>query len=124
MKRTTVRMGTAREFFERGRIYAKRGRAGRRLPESRLITFEDPVDMMRVLSPAKLQLLRAVKAHPGSIGSLASRLGRDRSAVTREVAQLQRFGLVRVAEEVFPGHGRMKKVSAIAGEIRLEAVIA
>jgi len=124
MKRTTVRVGTAREFFERGRNYAKRARAGRRLPESRLITFEDPIDMMQVLSPAKLRLLRAVKAHPGSIGSLASRLGRDRSAVTREVAQLQRFGLVRVAEEVLPGHGRMKKVSAIAGEIRLEAVIA
>lgn len=80
--------------------------------------------MMRVLSPAKLKLLRAVKAHPGSIGSLASRLGRDRSAVTREIAQLQRFGLVHVAEEALPGHGRMKKVSAVAGEIRLEAIIA
>ena len=79
--------------------------------------------MMRVLSPAKLKLLRAVKAHPGSIGSIASRLGRDRSAVTREVAQLQSFGLVHVAEEAHPGHGRRKKVSAIAGEIRLEAVI-
>lgn len=124
MRRTTVRTGTAREFFERGRKYAKDARDGQRLPESRLITFEDPVDMLRVLSPAKLQLLRAVKAHPGSIGSLASRLGRDRSAVTREVAQLQRFGLVRIAEEALPGHGRMKKVSAIAGEIRLEAVIA
>ncbi len=124
MKRTTVRTGTAREFFERGRKYAKRARDGQRLPKSRLITFEDPVDMLRVLSPAKLQLLRAVKAHPGSIGSLASRLGRDRSAVTRELAQLQRFGLVRIAEEALPGHGRMKKVSAIAGEIRLEAVIA
>ena len=124
MKRTTVRVGTAREFFERGRDYAQRARAGDRLPESHLITFEDPVDMMRVLSPAKLKLLREVKAHPGSIGSLASRLGRDRSAVTREVAQLQRFGLLRVAEAVLPGHGRMKKVSAVAGEIRLEAVIA
>ena len=124
MKRTTVRVGTAREFFERGRHFARRARMGERLPESRLITFEDPVDMMRILSPAKLKLLRTVKAHPGSIGSLASRLGRDRSAVTREVAQLQRFGLLRVAEEVLPGHGRMKKVSAVAGEIRLEAVIA
>jgi predicted transcriptional regulator len=124
MKRTTVRVGTAREFFERGQNYAQRLCMGTRLPESRLITFEDPADMMRVLSPAKLQLLRAVKAHPGSIGSLASRLRRDRSAVTREVAQLQRFGLVRVADEVLPGHGRMKKVSAVAGEIRLEAIIA
>jgi predicted transcriptional regulator len=123
MKRTTVRVGTAREFFERGRKYAKRARLGQLLPVSRLITFEDPVDMMRALSPAKLELLRAVKAHPGSIGSIASRLGRDRSAVTREVAQLQRFGLVQVAEEVHPGHGRMKKVTAVAREIRLEAVI-
>jgi predicted transcriptional regulator len=124
MKRTTVRTGTTREFFDRGRGYARRARAGERLPESRLITFEDPADMVRVLSPAKLTLLRAVKARPGSIGALASRLRRDRSAVTREVAELKRFGLVRVAEEVLPGHGRMKKVSAIAGEIRLETVIA
>ena len=123
MKRTTVRVGTAREFFERGRKHARRARLGGRLPESHLITFEDPADMMQVLSPAKLKLLRAVKAHPGSIGSIASRLGRDRSAVTREVAQLERFGLVLVAEEVLPGHGRMKKVSPVAAEIRLEAVI-
>jgi hypothetical protein len=31
---------------------------------------------------------------------------------------------VLVAEEVLPGHGRMKKVSSVAREIRLEAVIA
>lgn len=124
MKRTVVRMGTTREFFKRGRAYAQRARAGKRLPQSRLITFEDPADMIRMLSPAKLELLRAVKAHPGSIGAIASRLGRDRSAVTREVAQLERFGLVHVAEEAHPGHGRRKKVSAVAAEIRLEAVIA
>lgn len=124
MKRTTVRAGTAREFFERGRNYAKRVRSGAPLGKSHLITFEDPIDMMRILSPAKLALLRAVKAHPGSIGSIAARLGRDRSAVTREVAQLRRVGLVRVVEEVLPGHGRMKKVSSVASEIRLEAIIA
>ena len=124
MKRTTIRVGTAREFFDRGRQYAQRARVGKRLPESHLITFEDPADMMQVLSPAKLKLLQTVKAHPGSIGSLASRLGRDRSEVTREVALLERFGLVLVAEEVHPGHGRMKKVSPVAGEIRLQAVIA
>jgi hypothetical protein len=54
--RPTVRVGTAREFFERGRNYARRARAGARLPESRLISFEDPDDMMRIPSPAKLKL--------------------------------------------------------------------
>jgi predicted transcriptional regulator len=121
MKRTIARAGTTREFFKRGRNWAKLAGTGQRLPESRLITFEDPVDMMRILSPVKLRLLRAVKAHPGS---LASRLRRGRNAVARDVGQLQRFGLFRVADEVLPGHGRMKTVSAVAGEIRLEAVIA
>ena len=60
MKQTTLRVGTAPEFFERGRRHAQRIRAGEPLPESALITFEDPVDMMRVLSPAKLKLLRAL----------------------------------------------------------------
>ena len=92
------------------------------MPESRLITFDDPADMVRALSPAKLALLRGESASR-SIGSLAARLGRDRSAVTREVAELQRVGLLNVADEVLPGHGRMKRVSAVAGEIRIEAVI-
>lgn len=124
MKRaTTVRTGTAREFFSRGKSYAQTSGSGARIPESRLITFEDPADMLRALSPAKLALIRAAKAHPGSIGSLAARLGRDRSAVTREVAQLEKVGLLNVADDILPGHGRMKRVSAAAGEIRIEAVI-
>jgi hypothetical protein len=45
---------------------------GKRLPESRLITFEDAIDMMRVLSRAGLRLLRAVKAHSRAIGLIAS----------------------------------------------------
>src|SRR5258708_36888925 len=108
------------ELVDRGRGYERGACVGECLAESRLITFEDPADMVRLLSPAKLTLLRAVKARPGSIGALASRLRRDRSAVTREVAELKRFGLGRVAEEVLPGHGPLKKESAVAGEVRPE----
>lgn len=53
MKRTTVRAGTVREFFKRGRIYAELACTGRRLPKSRLITVEDPVDAVRHLSRGK-----------------------------------------------------------------------
>lgn len=123
MKKTTVRLGTLAEFFERGRSHAKRADAGTRLRESSLITFENPADMMRFLTPAKMTLFRAIKLRPGSISAIAARVKRDRSAVTRDVAELQRFGLVLVAAEVLPGHGRMKKVSAAASEIRLEAVL-
>lgn len=45
--------------------------------------------MVRVLSAARIVLLRTVKMYPGSITSLSTRLKRDRSAVTRDVAILK-----------------------------------
>ncbi len=56
-------MGTAREFFKRGQNYARRMRAGERLPESRLITFEGPSDLARVLTPAKLRAVKEPERH-------------------------------------------------------------
>lgn len=123
MKKTRVRLGTLEEFAERGRAVAKLADAGERIPESRLITFEDASDLLRFLTPTRIDLFREIKLHPGSISEVARRLKRDRSAVTRDIAEMQAFGLVQVSEEVLPGHGRMKRVRASAGEIRLEATV-
>jgi predicted transcriptional regulator len=61
---------------------------------------------------------------PGSITDIAERLRRDRSAVKRDVDEMERAGLVTVAEKVLPGHGRMKEVRATARRLRLQAEIA
>ncbi len=90
----------------------------------RAASADNPADMLAVLTPARLALLRAIKKSPGSIASIAQTMKRDRSAVTRDVAALGEAGLVTVTEKNHPGHGRMKEVRARASAIKLEALVA
>jgi predicted transcriptional regulator len=62
-----------------------------------------------------------LKGAPGSITDLARRLGRDRSAVTRDVALLERYGVIRVVEKPLPGHGKQKWVTPVAAAVELSA---
>ena len=68
--------------------------------------------------------MRVVLERPRSITEVAGCLGRDRSAVKRDVALLAEAGLVVVEDKPLPGHGRKKEVRSSAGTLRLEAVLA
>jgi predicted transcriptional regulator len=46
--------------------------------------------MLAVLTPARLALFKVIKQKPGSSASIAQKMKRDRSAVTRDVAALGR----------------------------------
>ena len=93
------------------------------LPEECVISFEDPAEMLKLLTTARLALLRAIKDQPGSISQLAQRLHRNRGTVKRDVDQLANYGLVEVESTVLPGHGRMKAIHLRAERLRLEASI-
>lgn len=121
MKNVTIKTGTADEFFKRGRKIARLADQGMALPEERVLSFEDPNDLLRLLTPARVKLFETIQNHPGSIKDVADRLKRDRSAVSRDVSEMEKAGLVQVASKVLPGHGRMKEVSAAAKRLRLEA---
>jgi predicted transcriptional regulator len=110
-------------FFERGRKLARAADRGDRIPSSRVVAFEDVASLLHVLTEQRVLLLRQVKATPTSIGNLAKTLKRDRSAVTRDIQVLERFGVVQVTEKALPGHGRQKWITPLAGEIRLTAVL-
>ncbi|HRP95119.1 MAG TPA: MarR family transcriptional regulator [Rhodocyclaceae bacterium] len=124
MTKLIVKTGTEEDFFKRGRQLARAADRGERLPDERIISFEDPADVMKLITAARLALFRSVKEMPGSITEISERLHRDRSAVKRDVDELERAGLVTVAEKVLPGHGRMKEVRATAHRISLQAEIA
>lgn len=123
MRKATFRIEKTAEFFRRGRETARAADRGQALPGRAIVSFEDPADLLKVLTPARLALFKVIKAHPGSIASIAASAGRDRRAITRDVSELNRFGLVSVTEKVHPGHGRMKEVRASATQIKLEATI-
>lgn len=124
MTKLTVKTGTEQDFFKRGRQLARVADRGETLPEERIVSFEDPADLMKLITGARLALFRAVKEMPGSITQIAERLHRDRSAVKRDVDELERAGLVTIADKVLPGHGRMKEVRAAATRFSLQAEVA
>lgn len=123
MKQMVVRLGSEKDFFRRGREIAKRAGSGKPLIPECVISFGDPHELLELLGASRLDVLRAVKTEPGSITQVAQRLGRDRSAVKRDIDQLEHLGMVRIETKVLPGHGRMKEVRATARKFRLEAEV-
>ena len=123
MRKTEIRVERVGTFFERGRKLAEAADRGDAIPSSRVVAFEDVESLLHVLTEKRVLLLKEVKQTPTSIGALAKKLKRDRSAVTRDVQVLERFGVIQVTERPFPGHGRQKWVTPLAGEIRLTAVL-
>jgi predicted transcriptional regulator len=123
MSKIEIRVETVDRFFERGRKLAKAADREVRVPASKVIAFERIEDLLSLLTPKRVLLIKQVKETPSSISMLARTLNRDRSAVTRDVQVLERFGVVRVTEKTLPGHGKQKWVAPLASEIKLTAVL-
>jgi predicted transcriptional regulator len=119
--KTEIRVERPESFFERGRKLAKIADRGGQIPSSRVVAFEDVESLLHVLSEKRVVLLRQVKVEPSSIAGLAKKLNRDRSAVTRDVQVLERFGVIHVTERLLPGHGKQKWVTPVARNIELTA---
>jgi predicted transcriptional regulator len=127
MKRTAnnlkVSTGTVDAFFERSLRRARRLDRGKKLPAEMRLIFEDPADLLRVLTTQRVRVLHAVRKKPAAVTDLAIVLKRDRTAVKRDVKILTSFGLVKIHEETNPGHGRRKIVEPLASRYELVATI-
>jgi len=122
--KVVLETGTAAEFFERTKEHAKKLDRGEKLAPEIRITFEDPADLLRVLSTERLRVLYAIrkKAKP-TISGLAIILKRDRRAVSRDVKLLEALGLLRTRNEANPGHGAMTVVEPLADKYHLAATV-
>ena len=121
MKKIAIIVADENEFFARGKRLATLADADKPIPSESVISFGDPADLLKMLTPARLALMSAVKAQPDSITAIAERLHRDRSAVKRDVDSLHKVGLLAVEKTVLAGHGMMKRVSLAAQKMRLQA---
>ena len=121
MKKIAIIVADENEFFARGKRLAALADADKPIPSESVISFGDPADLLKMLTPARLALMSAVKAQPDSITAIAERLHRDRSAVKRDVDSLHKAGLLAVEKTVLAGHGMMKRVSLAAQKMRLQA---
>ena len=123
MKKAKVNIttGTTEEFFNRLRSDAKKLDRGEAIAPGITITFEDPLELLNVLTFERVRLLRRAKAGALPISVLASGLKRDVRAVSRDVIRLEKAGLLRTSYRVNPGHGKCKVVEPVAREYNLTA---
>lgn len=117
----TLKVGSTEDFFNRLRDHARKLDRGETLPPGITITFEDPEDLLEVLTSERVRLLRRIKQESQQISALAAGLKRDVRAVSRDVSLLEGAGLLRTRYESNPGHGRMKIVEPVAQEYKLVA---
>jgi predicted transcriptional regulator len=117
--KVTVSTGTVDSFFRRSRDRARKLDRGEKLAPRVTLTFEDPADFARLLSPARVRVLHAVRVKPAAVSELAKTLKRDRKAIRRDVSVLESFGLISIREEPNPGHGRRRIILPLAEEYRL-----
>lgn len=121
--KVTITTGSVDDFFRSVRENAARLDAGKSIAPGTTIIFEDPLEMLNVLTYERMRLLRTAKKGAVPIAKLASELDRDLRAVSRDVVRLEKAGLLRTSYQANPGHGRYKIVEPIAKEYLLSAVI-
>ena len=101
-------------FKKRSIERAKAMDAGEKIEPSKSITFESVREMSRLLTEARVTLLRLVKGHRYPIQEIAEALHRDVRAVSRDVGVLAEYGILRSEKVSNPGHGVVRMVSAPA----------
>ncbi len=111
--------GHVRRSLERA---AKRER-GERLEAEKIITFADPLDMVECLTVQRVRLCQVVRKQRLNISALAEELGRNRGSVTRDVNKLKGFGLLRLREQVNPGHGVVQIVEPVAQKFEMRIAL-
>jgi predicted transcriptional regulator len=122
-KSVKVATGKVDSFFKRSLERARKLDGGGKLAEEIRITFEDPADLVKVLTTERIRVLREVRLKPSPLTVLAFKLKRDRTAVKRDVKVLTASGLVTTHEEANPGHGLQKVIEPLAKKYTLTATI-
>lgn len=109
----TVKTESVEDFFARGKRKAQLLDQNNSILPERIISFEDPKDLIKFLTEAKLILLAAIRKKPDSISGLANKLHRSRSAIDKDVQLLESVGIVQSEYVINPGHDRYRIIKAI-----------
>lgn len=119
-----VKTGTVEDFFATVKNVMRSADEHKLInPTCATLTFVEPTEMLHFLSAAKIKLINSIRNHPDTVTNIAKVIKRDRSSVNRDILELKKFGLVKIHEEINPGHGKHKIVELISSHLKLEAII-
>ena len=95
--------------------------AGEPIEPYNIISFEDPLDLLELLSVERIRLLKAARGKPLSVDDLARKLGRPRPSVMRDIKRLEALGVLDRRRETNPGHGQKILVQTVGERFELTA---
>ncbi len=115
-KTLTVRLGDGTKTRAEARERIRRLEGGENLSDRHVLVLEDETELHRLLSPANLDLLRAIRQHePGSMRAAAELVDRDFKEVHRNLTELEALNVV-----TFEREGRAKRPVVRFDEIDIE----
>ena len=119
MTRTTtliVRTGNAEQTRQEARDRIHALERGEDVDDRHVLVLEDEAELQRLLSPANLALLRAIREHePESMRAAADLVGRDFKEVHRNLTELESLNVIE-----FEKDGRSKRPVVRFDEIDVE----
>ena len=119
-----VKTGSIEEFFSSVESVMRSTDKDEALkPHFKTLVFENPMEMLRFLSTTKIKLINRIRHHPDTISNLAKDTDRRISAVTRDINELEKVGIVKTHSVINPGHGKRKIIELTATQLKLEASI-
>lgn len=125
MQKITIRTDDAAGFFNSAREAARKADSGGVFEAGKVtLSFEDPKDMLSVLSEGRRKLMLEVMRQPRTISELVGSLQRPRSSISKDVSLLEGLGLLlseRIANKA--GHGVQRLVQAVAPKIEMVSTL-
>lgn len=119
-----IKVGNPDEFFSRIKQVCKKLDKKEKIQTAHIITFEDPIDLTRFITPKKIEIINVVKSNPqATVTELSEILHRDRSSVQKDIISMANIGILKVNSVTNPGHGIKKLISLAYEKLTLQAEI-
>jgi len=123
MTTVTIRTGKVDDFFCRAREAASRADRGEPFEGKVTISFEDPDQMLMLLSGGRRRIMMEVMKRPQTVQNLANILSRNRSTIAKEIRYLEQKGLLSRKKAPAEENGSEVFVEAVAPKIELVAML-
>jgi predicted transcriptional regulator len=123
MTTVSIRTGNVEGFFARAREAALKADRGEDFEGKVTISFEDPDQMLLLLSGGRRRIMLEVMKRPHTVQDLANILNRNRSTIVKEIRFLEQKGLLSRKRSQTRENGSEVFVEAIAPKIELVAML-